>query len=92
MNSKSKLLFYVYCYGFIVISAILGLMINNKTMTINDKILKLSLKIDTLQEENKLLELQVLKMTSLENLESVASSMGLSPSQKIFYLKATHVQ
>ena len=92
MTSKSRLLFYIYSYGFIVFFAIIGLIINNRTMTLNDRILKLNLSIDALEEQNKLLQLTILQTSSLEHLEQVCAAMNLKPSTQIFYLKATHVQ
>jgi cell division protein FtsL len=64
-------------YGLIVLIAIISLMINNKTMAVNDKTRKLSQKIDQFNEINTQLNLIILSKDSLQNIDTQARFIGM---------------
>ncbi len=86
LSPKKRLKFYVGTYLVIAFIAIVGLIINNETMKLNDSIRQYHHKIDLLEEQNKQLQLRLLHDTSLENLEVIASRLSYAPPQKLYYL------
>jgi cell division protein FtsL len=78
MHVKPRLTrFYSMIYGLIVLIAIISLMINNKTMAVNDKTRKLSQKIDQFNEINTQLNLIILSKDSLQNIDTQARFIGM---------------
>jgi cell division protein FtsL len=75
----------------ITVLAIIGLIINIKTIAINEATQKTNRRIDELREENQGLLLQVLSHTTLENIDHIASTqLGMEPCRTVIYLPTTH--
>ena len=71
--------------------AVIGLVINIKTITLNEATQKSTRLIDTLKEENQGLWLKVLSVTTLENIDQIATQkLNMQPCRDVIYLPTYH--
>lgn len=97
-NTKDSLKKRQYIAGMCLISAtvilaILGLIINIKTIPLNEKIQKLSVEINTLTETHQQLQLEYLEKTSLDKIDKKArEDLLMAPPKKTYYIEAHHQQ
>jgi len=87
MNKKIFTNYFFWTYSLSFIFAILGLVINNNTMTLNKKIQEFSFKKTHIDEQNESLYLEILSLFSLTNIESQARFIGMSPPTHIHLLE-----
>ena len=89
MNTKRKrVYFYTGAYFFIATFAIIGLMINIKTVPLNTHILKQSQQIKKLKEENRFLQFELAKKTALKHIHTKATSdLDMRLPKTIHYLE-----
>ena len=84
---KRRLMLYICLYSLSCIIALVGLTYNIKSMTLNEDIKTLKLKIRDINRVNEVLELEFLKVSSLENLDQIATSkLNMQIPKKIDYV------
>jgi|APSaa5957512576_1039674.scaffolds.fasta_scaffold127444_1 hypothetical protein len=87
MKKRKRWKVYLFAYVFTALIAIVGLIVNIRTVALNDANQKLSKQVKILQEENQKLNLAGLQATRLEEVERVASdNLLMVPTRKINYL------
>jgi len=86
-TSKKRVYFYISAYLFIASFAIVGLMVNIKTVPLNNNIQKLSKKIKKKQEENRYLLFELSKKTALRLIDKkTTAELEMGYPKKIHYL------
>mgnify|MGYP001234137602 CR=1 FL=1 len=84
---KRRLILYVCLYSVSCIIALVGLTYNIKSMTLNEEIKTLKQAIRDINRENDVLEMDVLKKTSLHTLDDIATTkLNMSAPKKINYV------
>ena len=78
---------YIWIYVLIALIAVVGLIVNIKTIALNDVTQKTTRHLDALKEENEGLWLRVLSFTTLENIEHISvQKLGMIPCRTVVYL------
>ncbi len=80
---QQKKRFYVWVYFIIILFAVGGLVVNIKTIKLNDAIRKKSKQLNILQEENETLELNLIGNNTLEQTEAEAKKRNMMPPKTI---------
>lgn len=83
VSSKKR---YVIWYIGIIVFALLGLMLNIKTVAMNLANQKIKRELNQLNDENQLLEIKVLQETSYARLETQSRELGMEPVKQIVYV------
>jgi|GEM_PF-5145748 len=90
MNKKQRIIFYAWTYVVISILAIIGLIINIKTVSINEKSRKMQHVLQEIKQENEGVQLKIMESSSLNNIEQIGKSMGLETPKKFFNIPYAH--
>lgn len=79
--------FYILMYSLAAIFAIIGLLVNIKTVPLNENMQKLLIKTRALQEDNQALQRHLLQETRLDKIESIASrNLQMVPEHNVKYI------
>ena len=89
MNSdKRYFLLYGFLYGAIALITVLGLVVNINTLLLSQKNLAVKQSIQQLDERNQVLQLQIEKALSLNNIEEIAKTkLSMVEPKETVYLE-----
>lgn len=89
MRKSKNVKLHLFTFFLIIILSLIIILLNISTISFNEKIISLKEKTQALREENNFLYFEIIKKTSLKNLEIEAKKIGLIPPQHINYIKVS---
>jgi len=89
MRKSKNVKLHLLIFFLIIILSLIIILLNISTISFNEKIISLKEKTQALREENNFLYFEIIKKTSLTNLEIEAKKIGLIPATHINYIKVS---
>ncbi|MFC1752474.1 hypothetical protein ACFL96_03670 [Thermoproteota archaeon] len=83
-----RILIYMFIYGLMVVMAIIGVVVTIKMVPLNDAIQRDRQDLNVIRDENRALQLTILKQTRLDIIEQRATrDLKMRPPKNLNYLR-----